>query len=340
MAWFSSKCRPGWKLVEQFTIPLDQVTMSRTRISHTTAYRYSEPVSFGIHRLVIRPREGHDLQVESLSLKVSPAAAVSWHRDIFGNSIALASFSEPADLLEFSSEAVVCRRDHPSHRRLLDVLPIKFPVQYSEIEASVAEGYLRSVYQTESAELRDWAEATFAANFGDDAVLLVEKINEWIHRSIRYRRREDRGVQNPLETLQLGSGSCRDMATLLLEAARALGLAARFASGYLDGAASRAGQAVTHAWAEVYFPEHGWFGCDPSLGEGTSEKHIVCGVSSHPRGVMPVSGYYSGSRRSYLAMDVHVDIRPFGTVKGSASGAQPSICGDRQWIPERTSAGA
>ena len=209
--------------------------MIRIRISHTTAYRYSEPVSFGIHRLVIRPREGHDLQVENLSLKVSPAAAVSWHRDIFGNSIALASFSEPADLLEFSSEAVVCRRDHTSHRRLLDVLPIKFPVQYSEIEASVAGGYLDSVYRTETEELREWAEATFAPNSGDDAVLLVERINEWIHRSVRYRRREDRGVQSSLETLRLGSGSCRDMATLLLETARALRLAARFASGYLDG---------------------------------------------------------------------------------------------------------
>ncbi len=156
--------------------------MRRLRISHTTAYRYSEPVSFGIHRLVIRPREGHDLQVENLSLKVSPAAAVSWHRDIFGNSIALASFSEPADMLEFSSEAVVCRRDHTSHRRLLDVLPIKFPVQYSEIEASVAGGYLESVYRTENEELREWAEATFALNSGDDAVLLVETMNEWIHR--------------------------------------------------------------------------------------------------------------------------------------------------------------
>ena len=317
-------------------MPFDQVAMSRIRISHTTAYRYSEPVSFGIHRLVIRPREGHDLQVETLSLKVSPAAAISWHRDIFGNSIGLASFSEPADLLEFSSEAVVCRRDHTSHRRLLDVLPIKFPVRYSEMEASVAEGYLKSVYHTESAKLREWAEATFAANSGDNAVLLVEKITEWIYRSIRYRRREDRGVQSPLETLQLGSGSCRDMATLLLEAARALGVAARFASGYLDGVASRAGQAVTHAWAEVYFPEHGWFGCDPSLGEGTSEKHIVCGVSSHPRGVMPVSGYYSGPRRSYLAMDVRVDIRPFGPAKESASGAQPSMRSERQWVPERT----
>jgi transglutaminase-like putative cysteine protease len=117
-------------------------------------------------------------------------------------------------------------------------------------------------------------------------------------------------VQSPLETLSLASGSCRDMATLLLESTRVLGLASRFASGYLDGTASRAGHAVTHAWAEIYFPEHGWFGCDPSLGEGTSDKHIVCGVSSHPRGVMPVSGSYAGPRSSYRGMTVSVGIRP------------------------------
>ena len=128
---------------------------------------------------------------------------------------------------------------------------LKFPVQYSEIEASVAGGYLESVYRTESEELREWAEATFALNAGDDAVLLVETMNEWIHRSIRYRRRDDRGVQSPLETLRLGSGSCRDMATLLLEAARALRLAARFASGYLG-------------WHRL--PR--WSGGDPRLGGG------------------------------------------------------------------------
>ena len=87
--------------------------MSRVRIVHTTTYRYAEPVAFGIHKLVVRPREGHDLQVENLSLRISPAGAVSWHRDIFGNSIALTSFSEPSDLLEFSSEATVFRRDPP-----------------------------------------------------------------------------------------------------------------------------------------------------------------------------------------------------------------------------------
>jgi len=135
--------------------------------------------------------------------------------------------------------------------------------------------------------LQDWAARTFGPSQGDDAVHVVHAINEWICRSIRYRRREDRGVQSPLESLGLASGSCREMATLLLEIVRSLRLAGRFASGYLDSAAPCAGQASTHAWTKVYFPEHGWFGCDPTLGEGTSQKHIVCGVSSHPRGVMP-----------------------------------------------------
>ena len=128
--------------------------MSRIRISHTTTYRYEEPVVFGIHRLVIRPREGHYVQVENLSLRIGPAGAVSWHRDIFENSVALASFSEPADALEFSSEAIVVRRDHTSHRRLLDVLPVRSPVQYSGIEGSVALGYLDRSIATRAASCK------------------------------------------------------------------------------------------------------------------------------------------------------------------------------------------
>ena len=205
---------------------------------------------------------------KNLSLRISPAGAISWHRDIFGNSIALASFSEPADLLEFSSEAIVFRRDHTSHRSLLDVLPVNFPVHYSSLEDPVASGYLQLVFRDESAALHDWAMQTFAPQPGNNAVHLLRRINEWIHGFIRYRRREDRGVQSPLETLKVGSGSCRDMATLLLEIARTLGMASRFASGYLDNAAALAGRASTHAWTEVYFPEHGWFGCDPTTWGG------------------------------------------------------------------------
>jgi transglutaminase-like putative cysteine protease len=284
--------------------------MSVRRIIHTTTYRYRAPVAFGLHRLVVRPREGHDLQVQELNLHIQPACRVSWHRDLFGNSIAVAFFSEPADLLEFRNDVVVRRRDIASHQGLLEAFPVRFPVGYSPLEEPVVAGYRAAVYPEETHGIAQWTRAHFVPVKGCDAVALVQAMGTWIYRNVQYRRREDRGVQTPLQTLQLASGSCRDMATLLLEAVRSVGLAARFASGYLDSAASAAGRAATHAWTEVYFPEHGWFGFDPTLGEGTSHKHIVTGVSSHPRGVMPVSGSYSGSRELYLDMTVTVKIEP------------------------------
>ena len=282
--------------------------MSRIRITHTTTYRYSQPVGFGLHKLVIRPREGHDIQVENISLDIRPRGHVSWHRDLFGNSIAFATFSEPSDTLEFRSEADVLKRDLASHRNLLEVLPVRFPVAYESQEKPVVEGYLMPVYPTETSLLREWMEKTFAPNPGEDAVALTQEVNAWIHDNVKYNRRDDRGVQTPAQTLEMLSGSCRDMATLMLEGLRSIGLATRFASGYLDSASAAAGRASTHAWMEIYFPDHGWFGCDPTLGESTSQKHIVTGVSSHPRGVMPISGAYSGPREAFVNLSVAVKI--------------------------------
>jgi transglutaminase-like putative cysteine protease len=96
------------------------------------------------------------------------------------------------------------------------------------------------------------------------------------------------------------------MATLMMDAARVLGIAARFASGYLDCPASVAGRASMHAWTEVYLPALGWRGYDPTLGEATSLKHVTTGVSNHPRGVMPVSGMFVGVSSDYREMIVQV----------------------------------
>jgi transglutaminase-like putative cysteine protease len=123
---------------------------------------------------------------------------------------------------------------------------------------------------------------------------------------VKYRRRTAKGVQTPAETLGLASGSCRDLATLLMEVARVMGVAARFASGYLHGRASLAGNASTHAWAEVYLPTLGWRGFDPTIGATTSVQHIVTGVCTHPRGVMPVSGSFSGAPADYLGLTASV----------------------------------
>jgi transglutaminase-like putative cysteine protease len=286
--------------------------MSRLRITHRTVYRYREPVGLGLHRLVVRPREGHDLQVVRHRLRIQPRAAVTWHRDLFGNSVAWVQFLEETTRLELTNEVTVNRADHASSRALFEVLPVRLPPVYSPQEQPVARGYLEPVYPDEAAGLADWVRRHFEPRERDDAVHLVHEIGLWIYKAINYRRREERGVQSPLRTLELGSGSCRDMATLMLEGVRALGLATRFASGYLDSPASEAGRAATHAWMEVYLPDHGWFGFDPTLGEATSLKHIVTGVSSHPRGVMPVSGSYLGSPASYLGMTVSVKIEKLG----------------------------
>jgi transglutaminase-like putative cysteine protease len=96
------------------------------------------------------------------------------------------------------------------------------------------------------------------------------------------------------------------LATLMMEAARVSGVAARFASGYLHGRASMAGHASTHAWAEVYLPTLGWRGFDPSIGEVTSANHIVTGLSAHPRGVMPVSGNFTGAAADFIGLQVTV----------------------------------
>ncbi|CAN5722814.1 transglutaminase family protein [soil metagenome] len=282
--------------------------MSRLHITHTTVYRYSQPVKFGLHRLVVRPREGHDLQVEDLRLRIQPQCQVTWHRDLFNNSIAVANFSDPSDYLEFCSEVTILRRDIVSHRGLLDLLPVSFPVVYSPLELPVIQGYLDPVFRLDMPSMQAWLAEAFPAIETRDAVTAMAEIGTWIYKNIKYRRREDRGVQSPEETLSLHSGSCRDMATLLLEAVRALKLAARFASGYLHTLSSEAGRASTHAWTEVYFPDHGWFGFDPTVGEMTSAKHIVTGVSAHPRGVMPISGTFSGEMNLYLGMEVSVKI--------------------------------
>lgn len=278
---------------------------TRLTIIHETVYQYSKPTRFSQHRLVLRPREGHDLQVESMVLSITPEYSVEWSRDVFGNSVALVDFSETSKELVITSHVVI-RQGH--HRTTGTTTPpeVPYPVVYDELEQPMASAYRLPVYPHEASVLSDWAWKAIGGAFTPDAVSKVSLLNQEIFKEIKYKRRETKGVQSPAETLSEKSGSCRDMATLLMEACRSLGIAARFSSGYLDCEAARQGTATTHAWAEVYFPGWGWIGFDPTLGERTSTKHIAIGVSNHPRGVMPITGRFFGNSLDYMGMKVSV----------------------------------
>lgn len=279
--------------------------MSRLRIEHGTVYTYRQNVVFGRHRLVLRPREGHDLRVDNMVLEISPAHRLVWSRDVYNNSVAIVDFTEPAARLEVRSTVIVNRSTPFPREETREPCHIQMPVVYDPLEVPVAAAYQAFSYPDSNSSVRDWLQQNLVAA---DAETMLMSLCSLINRQIRYQRRSVKGVQVPAETLQLGSGSCRDMATLMMDAARSWGLAARFASGYLDCPASEAGRASTHAWTEVYLPILGWRGFDPTLGEPTSLKHIVIGVSQHPRGVMPISGMFSGAAADYIDMATHVKV--------------------------------
>jgi transglutaminase-like putative cysteine protease len=277
----------------------------RLHIEHTTTYRYERPVRFGRHRLVLRPREGHDLRVEQIALRLEPAHHVMWVRDVFGNSIALVDWLVPSDTLTIISDVTVERLSVFPGRNLHEPWRIPWPAPYDPLERAITGAYQLLSFAEDAAVVQAWLSEAFAVD-SDDAEGTILALCRLIFRTVMYQRRAEKGVQTPAETLALRTGSCRDMATLLMESARVLGVAARFASGYLHGAASMAGRASTHAWAEVYLPTLGWRGFDPTLGEAISPSHVVAGVSNHPRGVMPVTGAYTGVRSDLRALLVTV----------------------------------
>ncbi len=277
--------------------------MSWLRITHETTYHYNKPVELGSHRLVLRPREGHDVRVESFALSIGSAHEVEWSRDIFGNSVASVKFSEPTDMLRIESRVLVWRE--PYLRQVSATEAAIWPPDYDALEMIVVEAYRRPVYPEDADAVKAWlCPPGWVKPESVEAAL--EQLCRRINKTIRYTRRDERGVFPPTKTLLGGTGSCRDMATLFLEAARALGIAARFASGYLECEAADLGEASTHAWIEAYVPGRGWRGYDPTSGAQTAHKHIVTGVSNHPRGVMPVSGHFFGEREDYIGMTVRV----------------------------------
>ena len=289
--------------------------MSWLHIIHDTTYRYNRAVRFGPHRLVLRPREGHDVRIEEMRVKIEPEFELEWSRDLFGNCVATAHILRPAEHLRIHSEVLLSQTaPFPQSLARRDA-PTRFPVQFSEIESAVAAAYLATTHPADVAKVKEWNSATIDPAIVHDAEKIVAALARRIRQTIQYRRRAARGVQSPSQTLSAGSGSCRDMATLMLEALRSSGFPARFASGYLVGSASNAGRASTHAWAEAYLPSIGWIGYDPMLGEATASNHIVVGVSNHPRGVMPVSGTFFGEYGSYLGMKVAVQTSRFADLK-------------------------
>ena len=288
--------------------------MKPLTVRHTTAYRYARPVAFGPHRLMLRPRDSHDLRVVHTELVLSPPAELRWIHDVFGNSVAIASFSGTASELRIESTLHLERYalDRPVFE--LDPGAATYPFVYSsEDRADLGRQLERHSFDPNGA-IDGWARRFVTAKPMDTLELLAA-MNRAIKADFAYNPREEVGTQTPGETLERRSGTCRDYAFLMIEAARSLGFGARFVTGYLydpklDGAEDdgTTGAGAAHAWCEIYLPGAGWVEYDPTNALIGSEALIRVAVTRDPTQASPVSGSYVGEPEDFLDMSAAVTV--------------------------------
>jgi transglutaminase-like putative cysteine protease len=287
------------------------------RIVHRTQYDYSQPVQFGVHRLLVRPLEGHDVQIRSSALSVRPAGRVRWVRDGFDNSVALVDLSEPASQLFIESQVVVEQYNTNPFDFVIDKEARELPFAYAPDERIDFGHYLHPGHPQDQAAIRAWTQPFLGPAGRAGTLDFLTALNRAVPLYFRYVRREEPGTQTPGETLRLRQGSCRDFALLFMEAARGLGLAARFVTGYLCmNPAGPGAQPIgsTHAWTEIYLPGAGWKGFDSTGGILAADLHVRVGVARLPSQAAPITGSYLGPGDSFQGMRVDVKVELTNTI--------------------------
>lgn len=274
-------------------------------LHHRTSYEYDRAVGHGPHVVRLRPAAHCKTRVLSYGLKVGPGDHfINWEQDPQGNYLARLVFQEPMERLDIEVDLVVEMAVHNPFDFFLEESAENYPFVYEDdLRRELApflevEGVGRRVSQ---------CIGYFSKRKGRTIDVLVE-LNAAAEKVVDYKIRMEPGVQSPEETLELGSGSCRDSAWLLVNVLRGMGLAARFVSGYLiqlkadveslDGPSGAAEDFTDlHAWTEVYLPGAGWIVLDPTSGLLAGEGHLPLACSPRPGSAAPVSGGWILVRR-------------------------------------------
>jgi transglutaminase-like putative cysteine protease len=279
-------------------------------IRHVTTYHYKQPVAFGEHRMMLHPRDDGDQKVLKSELVITPAPSqLSWTRDIHGNHVATARFADRACELCFES---TIHLDHaPAHFRAADIenFARTHPFTYPAKDRPGLERVIAP--RSPHASVDRWAAKFLRADGSADTYELLVDMTQTIKRTFKHKARHEKGTQDPVRTLKLASGSCRDVAVFMIEALRSLGIAARFVSGYLhlaDDDDDRVIGGNTHAWVQAYVPGPGWIDFDPSSGMAGNQNLVRVAVVHDPRHAIPLQGTWIGSVSDHLAMKVAVKV--------------------------------
>ena len=291
-------------------------------IRHLTTYRYRKPVAFGEHRVMYRPLESFDQRVLSATLEVGPEPSLLTHvHQVSGAGVAVVRFEAHADCLSFESRVTVDHLPRPAfdlegERSTIGANRFVYDAdEAADLALSVARRHL------DNGEVEAWARR-FVRPVGRTRLSTVlSDMTQAVRQTFAYSLRLDGPPQTPAATLARGAGTCRDFAVLMVEAARSLGLAARFTSGYIYSSLAkngRRGGGHSHAWARVYLPDCGWTDFDPTNGLVGNRDLVRVAEVIDPRAALPLHGSWSGLKTDFVGMDVEVDVRVAQAVQPAA----------------------
>ena len=288
-------------------MPLSLVTLE-----HTTRYAYAQPVALGEHRLMVRPRESFDQRLVDASLTITPEPCeLRWLHDVFGNAVALAKFAGRARELQIVSTMAVEHAPLAVEDIRVERYARRFPFTYASDDMPDLARSIERGYHDPDRIVDEWARGFVRSRGATDTLDMLSRMTAHVHDKFTYLARYEKGTQTPMETLAKARGTCRDFAVLMIEAARALGFAARFVSGYLYNPERHeplVGGGNTHAWVRIFLPGSGWIEFDPTNGIVGNRGLIRVAVARDPYHAVPISGSWRGFPADDLGMKVGVDV--------------------------------
>lgn len=289
--------------------------MARIKIVHTTEYTYRNPVGLLRHRLMVRPDDSHDLRLHSATLKVEPEpASMHWKHDVFDNSICFLEWPETLRTERLSIVSTLDLTHHPDGQPLpeysLEPPAELFPFSYAQNEIPDLARLAERQMPDPDRKVDAWARRILAGAGSTRTLAVLEAMTHAIKHEFRYGARHEEGTQTAAQTIELGTGTCRDLAVLMMEALRSFGLATRFVTGYLydDTSGTTRGGGSTHAWCGVYLPGAGWIEYDPTNGLVAGANLIRVGVTREASQAIPISGGFVGNADDPIGMDVDVSV--------------------------------
>ena len=278
--------------------------MFRYFISHSTHYKYTKPVQESTNRICLYPYNDIQQQLVSHKIFVTGNPNIYSYIDEFNNRVGFFNYVAPHDSMVINSQAeIIVKKINPPNEELVDknewtILDITSQnidyMHFLNVENFFAKNKFKKILN----ELKD---------DGDSVLNFSKKLCEYVNHNFNY----EKGVTNIFSTLdevwKLKSGVCQDFTNILIQLCRLSKIPSRYVSGYVYPKGGLLGSGATHAWVEVYLPNYGWLGLDPTNNCIADECHIRLSVGRNYDDCSPVKGVYKGNEKQTMKVDVYVD---------------------------------